>query len=109
MSPLALAHSISRTDPSTSCSMIWAMPARRPGAWPQKSASQRLCARSPAQRRSRSPSVAPGGWCTSDTFGKNGGTVLGKTTSATTPSCPISRSRRSELQLRSASVPVVSS
>src|SRR5262245_52910506 len=88
--------------------MIWAMPARRPGAWLQKSASQRLWAWSPAQRRSRSPSVAPGGWCTSDTLGKNGGFVLGKMPSATTPSASISRRRRSELQLRSASAPVVS-
>ena len=47
-----------RTDASTSWSMIWAMPARRPGAWLQKSASQRLCACRPAQR---SLEVAVGG------------------------------------------------
>ena len=34
------------------------MPARRPGAVAQKSASQRLWARSPSQRRSRSPASA---------------------------------------------------
>ena len=109
MSPFCLAHSISFTDASTSWSMIWAMPARRPGAWPQKSASHRLCACSPAHRLARSPSVAPGGWFTRETLGKNGGIVLGKITSATTPSASISRSRRSELQLRSASAPVLSS
>ena len=59
MSPFAFAHSISRTDASTSWSMIWAMPARRPGAWLQKSASHRLCACSPAHRRARSPVGGP--------------------------------------------------
>ena len=75
------------TEASTSCSMIWAMPARRPGAWQQKSASQRLCACRPAQRLvevavGRRPAAAR----TSEPLGKNGGTVFGKTTSATTPS-----------------------
>ncbi len=46
-----------RPPASTSCSRICAMPARRPGAAAQKSASQRLWARRPAQRRSRSPAV----------------------------------------------------
>ena len=58
--PASAAHSTSATAASTSCSMIWTIPSRRPGAAAQKSASQRLWARSPAQRSSRSPSVAPG-------------------------------------------------
>jgi hypothetical protein len=53
--------------------------------------------------------VAPGGCSTREPFGKNGGTVFGKITSATTPSASISARRRSELQLRSASSPTLSS
>ena len=89
------AQRISSTAASTSCSRICAMPARRPGAAAQKSASQRLCACRPAQRSSRSPASAAGGWCTSDAFGKNGGIVFGKMTSATMPSASSSRRRRS--------------
>ena len=50
--PASLAQRISPTASSTSFSMIWAMPARRPGASWQKSTIQRLCAFSPAHRRS---------------------------------------------------------
>ena len=52
----------------------------------------------PAWRCSYSSGV--GGWAKSTKFGKNGGTVLGKMTSATTPSPFWSLSRRSESQLR---------
>ena len=45
------------------------MPARRPGTSVQKSASQRLCAWSPAQRFSASAAVTAGGWTVSDDFG----------------------------------------
>ena len=41
------------------------MPARRPGVRAQKSASQRLCACSPAQRSSRS-SASAGGVCVTE-------------------------------------------
>ncbi len=58
--------------------VIWAMPARRPGASAQKSASQRLWACSPAQRRSASAAVTAGGWAVREVLGKNGGTVFGK-------------------------------
>ena len=85
------------------------MPARRPGAAAQKSASQRLWARSPSQRRARSPASAAGGWCTSEACGKNGGMVFGKITSATTPSASSSARRRSLSQLRPASSPSRSS
>jgi len=77
------------------------MPARRPGAAAQKSASQRLCACSPAQRRSMSAVVTAGGWAVSEAFGKNGGTVLGKTTSPTMPSASCWELRISLSQLRS--------
>ena len=89
MSPLALAHSISRTDASTSCSMIWAIPARRPGAWLQKSASHRLCAWRPAAPLE----VAVGGarrLLDERDLGEERRDVLGKMTSATTPSASIS-------------------
>jgi hypothetical protein len=59
------------------CSITCAMPARRPGVCEQKSASQRLWARRPAQRRSTSPWSADGGWNVSDDFGKKGGMVFG--------------------------------
>ena len=48
---------ISRTASSTSFRQICAMPARRSGASAQKSASQRLCACSPAHRSSYSAVV----------------------------------------------------
>ena len=67
--PAVAAHSISATAAPTSCSMIWAMPARRPGAAAQKSASHRLWARRPAQRSARSPSLAPGTWAFSEGSG----------------------------------------
>ena len=89
--------------------MTCAMPARRPGASAQKSAIQRLCACSPAQRASRSPALAGGGWSPRLALGKNGGTVLGKMTSATMPSDSSSVSRRFESQLRSPSGPFMSS
>ncbi len=77
---------------------IWATPARRPGAWAQKSASHRLWAWIPAQRRSYSASV--GGSATRLPSSKNGGTVLGNSTSAVIPSASFSARRRSESQLR---------
>ena len=87
--------------------MIWAMPARRPGASWQKSTIQRLCAFSPAHRRSYSS----GDGCGATRFpdGKNGGMVLGNSTSATTPSASSSAIRRLLLKLRSKSEPCRSS
>jgi hypothetical protein len=99
-SPFSFAQRTSSTARSMSCSRIWATPARRPGVAAQKSASQRLWAWSPAQRRSRSPDVAGGGWFSSEGAGKNGGIVLGKMTSPTMPSASSSASRRSLSQLR---------
>ena len=52
--PWTAAHSISATEPSTSPKKIWAIPARRSGASDTRSSSQRLWARSPAQRCSMS-------------------------------------------------------
>ena len=48
----SLAQRTSASASSTSLRKICASPARRPGAAAQKSASQRLCAWRPAQRRS---------------------------------------------------------
>lgn len=98
--PASLVRRISRTASSTSLRRICATPARRPGASAQNSASQRLCARSPAQRCSNSSRVGAG--AIREAEGKNGGMVLGKTTSATIPSVSSSRNRRPEFQLRSA-------
>lgn len=72
----------------------------RPGACAQKSASQRLWARRPAQRCSYS--AREGAGAISEAEGKKGGMVLGKTTSATMPSASSSARRRAEFQLRSA-------
>ena len=77
---------------STSFSRICATPARRPGAAAQKSASQRLCACSPAHRCSYSAAVGAG--VTSAPDGKNGGIVFGNSTSATMPSASSSASAR---------------
>ncbi len=98
--PASRVRRISFTAASTSFSRIWTTPARRPGASAQNSASQRLCAWSPAQRIVYSAAV--GGWAISEALGKNGGMVLGKRTSATMPSASSSDSRRAEFQLRSA-------
>ena len=51
-SNVAAAHRTSATASSMSLAKIWATPARRPGTLAQKSASHRLWAWSPAQRRS---------------------------------------------------------
>lgn len=91
---------ISSTARPTSFRRIWKTPARRPGAAAQKSASQRLWARSPAQRCSNSAAVGAG--AIRDAEGKKGGTVFGKTTSATMPSSSSSARRRPEFQFRSA-------
>ncbi len=100
VSPASRVRRISSTAASTSLRRICATPARRPGASAQKSAIQRLCAWSPAQRSSYSAAV--GGCAIREAFGKKGGMVLGKTTSATMPSASSSASRRREFQLRSA-------
>ena len=92
------AQRTSATASSMRLAKIWATPARRPGAWAQKSASQRLWAWMPAQRRSYSASV--GGRATRLPSSKKGGTVLGKSTSAVMPSASFSARRRSESQLR---------
>ena len=73
--PAARDLRISRTASSTSLSRICATPARRPGAAAQKSASQRLWARSPAQRCSYSSRDGAG--AISEALGKNGGMVFG--------------------------------
>lgn len=98
--PAAFVRRISCTAASTSLRRICATPARRPGASAQKSASQRLWAWSPAQRIVYSAAV--GGCAIREALGKNGGMVLGKTTSATMPSASSSARRRAEFQLRSA-------
>ena len=77
------------------------MPARRSGCVEHHSASHRLWARRPARRSSNS--AAPGEVATSPPIGKNGGMVLGYTTSATTPSASRSAVRRALSQFRSAS------
>ena len=92
-----------------SCSMIWHIPARRPGASAQKSAIHRLWACRPAHLAWRSAAEVGGGWSVSEALGKKGGMVFGKTTSATTPSASSSASRRVLSQLRSASGPFRSS
>ena len=74
------------------------MPARRSGCSATKSTIQRLWARMPARRCSYSSGV--GGCANSTKLGKNGGTVLGKMTSPTTPSASWSALRRSVSQLR---------
>ena len=79
------------------------MPARRSGYSATKSASQRLCARMPARRAGNSSGV--GGPAITAPVGKNGGTVLGKTTSAAEPSASISSQRRSLSQLRTRRCP----
>ena len=79
------------------------MPARWNGASAQKSASQRLCAWRPAQRSAKS--AALGGGAVMAEAGKNGGTVLGNTTSPTMPSAASSRRRRALSQFWSASGP----
>lgn len=65
----------SATASSKSPSRICPTPARRSGDSEQKSASQRLWARSPAQRSSSSRAVSGGG-AARLACGKNGGTVL---------------------------------
>ena len=52
--PCSLIHLTSSIASSMSLTKIWPMPARRSGNWPQKSSSQRLCARTPARRCSYS-------------------------------------------------------
>ena len=74
------------------------MPARRSGNSPHQSTSQRLWARMPASRWSYSSGL--GGWANSTKLGKNGGTVLGKTTSPTMPSASCWPLRISLSQLR---------
>lgn len=98
--PASTAHRISWTASWTSLRRIWKTPARRPGAAAQKSASQRLWARRPAQRRRNSSAVGAGAIREPD--GKNGGMVFGKTTSATMPSSSSSAIRRPEFQFLSA-------
>ncbi len=51
-SNVAAAHRTSATASPMSLAKTWMMPARRPGVAAQKSASQRLWAWTPAQRRS---------------------------------------------------------
>ena len=97
-SPCACAQRTSAIAASMSLTNTWAMPARRSGWFAHQSASQRLCARSPAQRSSRSAGL--GGRATSAPVGKNGGTVFGNTISATWPSASRSAMRRSSSQLR---------
>ena len=83
----------SLTAASMSCGWTMATPARRPGSWLQKSASQRLKMRAPAWRscgvESGNGKAAP-----------QGGSLLfwksGKSTSATMPSPSSSRLRTSE-------------
>src|SRR5436190_2066589 len=74
------------------------MPARRSGHSATKSTSHRLCARMPASRCSYSSGL--GGRANNTKLGKNGGTVFGNNTSATTPSDSCCSQRTSESQLR---------
>ena len=74
------------------------MPARRSGKRPHQSASHRLWARMPARRAGNCSSV--GGRAKRMKLGKNGGTVLGNTTSPTMPSASRSPLRFSSSQLR---------
>ena len=97
-SPCSWIQRTSSMASSTSFRKIWPMPARRSGKRPHQSASQRLCARIPASRCSYSSGL--GGRAKRMKLGKNGGTVLGNTTSATTPSDSSSEKRRSSSQLR---------
>ena len=97
-SPCSWIQRTSSIASSTSFRKIWPMPARRSGKRPHQSASQRLWARMPARRCSYSSGL--GGRAKRMKLGKNGGTVLGNTTSATTPSASSSEKRRSSSQLR---------
>ena len=67
------------------CRKICAMPARRPGASSQKSASQRLCALQPGP--AQLVLAAAGAPRCSLPEGRTAGSVFGNSTSATTPSC----------------------
>ena len=104
--PRRLCSLIQRTSAiasSTSLRKICPIPARRSGYSAHQSASQRLCARIPASRSSKSS--GDGGRASNAMLGKNGGTVFGKMTSATVPSASSSAIRRSLFQLRSRSEP----
>ncbi len=92
-----MAQRISATVSSTSSMNSCAAPKRRPGAASQKSLSHRLWAWRPAQRRSYSSRVRGPG-AASSPFGKNGGVVLGNTTSATMPSLSSASKRLFESQ-----------
>ena len=83
---------------SMSFRKIWPMPARRSGNSSHQSTSHRLWARMPARRCWYSS--GGGGLAKSTKLGKNGGTVLGKTTSPTMPSASCCELRISLSQLR---------
>ena len=95
VSPLAFAHWISRDGRVDVVEHDLGDAGPAPGASAQKSASQRLWARRPAQRRSRSPSVAPGGWHERGTFsGRTAARCWGTPPRRPPPSGSISRIRR---------------
>ena len=96
--PCSLIQRTSLIASSTSLRKTWPMPARRSGNRAHQSAIQRLWARMPASRCSNSS--GRGGRANSTKLGKNGGTVLGNTTSPTMPSASRSLLRRSSSQLR---------